>query len=301
MGKRRTHEEYVSDVAKIHSNIEVVGEFVNINTKILHRCKIDGHEWNPYPSSILQGTGCPECARRRRARSHEEYVRLLFEVNSNIESVEAYVNSVTPILHRCKIDGCIWPVAPGDALRGHGCPKCGGVYRKNTEEYCAEVCLMRDDIDVVGDYINKRTPIAHQCKKCGCIWLARPNNILNGTRCPECCNVSRGENEIKKYLLENHISLVHQCKFDNCRDVNLLPFDFFLPEYNLCIEYDGVQHFEPVDVFGGEEGLRYTQRHDAIKNNFCATNKIDLLRIRYDQNIYNTLKEFLCKKYNLII
>lgn len=59
--RKKTHEEYVLEVAEKYSTIEVVGSYINKRTKILHRCKIDGHEWLSTPEYILKGYGCPKC------------------------------------------------------------------------------------------------------------------------------------------------------------------------------------------------------------------------------------------------
>lgn len=67
------------------------------------------------------------------------------------------------------------------------------------------------------------------------------------------------------------------------KDKKVLPFDFYLPTHNLCIEYDGLQHFEAVEFWGGSENLKYIQKHDQIKNNFCKINNIKLIRIKYNR------------------
>lgn len=104
------------------------------------------------------------------------------------------------------------------------------------------------------------------------------------------CSKSHGERSITKWLEDNTIEFIPQYRFDNCRDVEPLPFDFYLPEHNICIEYDGEQHFKPVN-FGGVSDERAminfnkTQEHDAIKNNYCKHNNIMLVRISYlDKN-----------------
>ena len=75
----------------------------------------------------------------------------------------------------------------------------------------------------------------------------------------------------------------------------MLPFDFYLPQYNLIIEYDGEQHFKPISVFGGEDAFWTTVTHDAIKNQYCEDNDIDLLRIPYWEfdNIEKLIKDKL--------
>lgn len=71
--------------------------------------------------------------------------------------------------------------------------------------------------------------------------------------------------------------------FDDCKDVQLLRFDFYLPHLMSIIEFDGKQHFEPVEHWGGQETLANIQRRDAFKNAYCATNNIRLLRIKYTE------------------
>ena len=70
-------------------------------------------------------------------------------------------------------------------------------------------------------------------------------------------------------------------KFDDCRNKNPLPFDFYLPNYNICIEFDGRQHYLPIFYFGGEKMLNYTKNNDNIKNEYCLNNNIKLVRIPY--------------------
>lgn len=64
MARRKTQEEYVAEASIVNPNIEVLGRYINSNTKILHRCKIDGYEWNAYPTHILSGHGCPVCVNK---------------------------------------------------------------------------------------------------------------------------------------------------------------------------------------------------------------------------------------------
>ena len=64
MARMKTQEEYVYQSSVVNPNIEVLGKYINSNTKILHRCKIDGYEWNAYPTHILRGHGCPVCSNK---------------------------------------------------------------------------------------------------------------------------------------------------------------------------------------------------------------------------------------------
>lgn len=64
MKQKKTHEQYVKEVAKLHPNIEVLEKYKNAKTKILYKCKLDGHEWHKTPDHVLRGQGCPVCAGR---------------------------------------------------------------------------------------------------------------------------------------------------------------------------------------------------------------------------------------------
>ena len=87
--------------------------------------------------------------------------------------------------------------------------------------------------------------------------------------------------KIEQLLQELNIEYEKEKIFKECKDNLNLRFDFFLPKYNICIEYDGEQHFKPIKYWGGEEGLRNRQNKDKIKNNYCKENNIQLIRLNY--------------------
>jgi very-short-patch-repair endonuclease len=149
-------------------------------------------------------------------------------------------------------------------------------------------------------YINRTTKMIITCPKHG-DFEQKPGVHLKGSGCPV-CNESRGESSIRKYLNINKIDFKTQKTFKGCQYVSLLKFDFYLPNHNICIEFDGIQHFEAFEFFGGEEALLKNMERDAIKNQYCTDNNIKLLRIEYDQigDIENILKKnLLYKKENL--
>ena len=91
-----------------------------------------------------------------------------------------------------------------------------------------------------------------------------------------------------------------QYRFNDCRKHIPLPFDFFLPKQNLCIEYDGEGHYIPINrnynnEKSAEDILNDIKDRDNIKTTYCCINHIDLLRIPYWEfnNIENILKNKL--------
>lgn len=164
--------------------------------------------------------------------------------------------------------------------------------RRTQEQYIEDVHSVNPYIDVVGEYIDNMTPISHKCKIDGNIWTARPNDILNGKGCPQ-CNESHGERCVRLWLDNLGVSYVREKTFDDCRNIKPLPFDFYLPDYNICIEYQGRQHYEPVDYFGGEEQFKAQQHNDNIKKEYCDSNNIKLLCIPYYEDVDEQLNNFL--------
>jgi hypothetical protein len=123
--------------------------------------------------------------------------------------------------------------------------------------------------------------------RCDCgNFIERTTNELTTNKvssCPNCHLKSRGEYLIKTALDTLKINYECQKIFQDCKDIKALPFDFYLPEYNCCIEYDGLTHYKP-NVYGSwntPENVLNTQKHDAIKTAFCKNNNITLIRIPY--------------------
>jgi very-short-patch-repair endonuclease len=141
------------------------------------------------------------------------------------------------------------------------------------------------------DFIDGQHPIKIKCNNVH-IYETNIHSFISGNRCTV-CNNSHGENYILSLLEKMEIEYKHQHRFDDCRNIRPLPFDFYLPNHNVCIEFDGRQHYEPIDAFGGVEEYKITKKRDEIKNNYCEDNNIKLIRIPY-WNIKNA-KEILIK------
>lgn len=213
-----------------------------------------------------------------------------------------YIKYHEHIQCQCKIDNYIWNPCPADLLQGKGCPKCalrinGQKLRLSNEDFVKNFSKVESDLTLLEEYKKQTEKILVKCNRCGYEWLMLPRNILKGRSCPKCKH-STGERKIEKFLDQKHITYETQKTFENCKHIFLLRYDFYLPNYNVCIEFDGEQHFSPKEVFGGEEAFLKTQYRDNIKNEYCEQNNIKLLRIPYwdIDNIDNILTDFLFKK-----
>ncbi len=99
------------------------------------------------------------------------------------------------------------------------------------------------------------------------------------------CKLSKGELKIINILSNRNIEFKSQYKFEK---LNLV-FDFYILHLNLAIEYDGIQHFKPINYFGGQKAFESQTKRDNQKDEYCKKNNIHLLRIPYAQDIEKLL------------
>lgn len=175
-----------------------------------------------------------------------------------------------------------------------GCPKCAKNIKLTIDEIINRSNIIHNYKYLILDqeYINNRTKITIKCKTCDKTFKQSVDDHLRGKIGCYCVIKSRGENTIKNFLLKQNINFENQKRFDDCRNILTLPFDFYLFKYNLLIEFDGRQHFNINTKFYTSEIIK----NDSIKTNFCTKNNINLLRIKYDENIEEKIKNYLYEK-----
>lgn len=243
------------------------------------------------PEALKAGHGeCPTCRVQDYSgitKTHEAFVSELEDLYGKAYlTLDYYQGAYKKLTLKHLTCGYEFKAIPHNLLRGHGCPRCGITLRANKQrksqlQFESEVKDMYgDDYTVVGEYKSDGQKIEMRHNYCKNTWMVTPNNILRGRECPYCAN-SLGENYIERFLNQAEIQHVRQKRFSDCADKYPLPFDFYLPSYNLLIEYDGEQHYKPIRHFGGEKAFQIRHKHDLIKNNYCEDNGINLLRIPY--------------------
>lgn len=141
-------------------------------------------------------------------------------------------------------------------------------------------------------YENQRAMWNCYCMLCNSEFVSSGHDILAGDVKSCGCGKSNPERIIMNYLQQQKINFVHQKKFIGCKNKRSLPFDFYLPDYNLAIEYDGELHYMETTL---KNNLERTKKYDAIKTKYCEENDIILLRIPYweKDNIESILSEWL--------
>ena len=230
-----------------------------------------------------------------------------------LNSQKLDVKSIDEFMNKNKID---YKIENGYVLMN--CKKCNEFIKRRwcviklskNPFYCescakgvSNICtLNKDIINQKLDDLNSKTTCVESgifgwksivSFKCDCnnIFKRKPNTVISMKmwRCNECSNkISKGEKYIIDYLAENNIEFEYQKKFDDCKHINHLIFDFYLPETNTIIEYDGEFHYR--DVHGG---LEIQKIRDSIKNEYCYKNNIKLIRIPFYK--FNEIEDILNK------
>ena len=281
--------EKMQEIAKEKKGECLSNIYFNNITKLLWKCN-KGHIWSTTPSIIKNGSWCPVCAGKRQL-SIEEMQEIAIKRNGKCLT-KTYINCETKLTWKCS-EGHTWQATPHMIKMGHWCPICAKLQLSTIEEM-HKIANNFGGECLNNYYINGRTKLTWKCNE-GHIWEAIPESIKNGSWCP-ICKESKGEKAIKKFLEKNKIIFEREKRFNNCKNNKKLPFDFYLPEYNILVEYDGKQHNEPVN-FGGCSNEQAQKIHlkliqnDAIKNNYCINNNIQLIRIPHTiKNVEEYLK-----------
>ena len=267
--------------------------YINGITEVEIICPLHG-VFKQVPKTHLSGHGCPECGEIRRhnkLRYNEEIFIKKANKKHNLEydySLVDYIDSETKVKIICKKHG-IFEQKPNNHIQGQKCPKCQNNLKSTIEIFINKANVIHSNKYKYpsNDYINNKIEVDIKCPIHG-IFSQRPDVHLQGQGCPY-CNESKGEKLIKKILENNNINFNIQKRFKDCKYIKPLPFDFYLYEKNICIEYDGIQHFEPREIFGGTETFIEQQKRDLIKTNYCKNNNINLIRISYLDNIQDKL------------
>lgn len=294
-----TTEQYIEKAKKVYGDkydYSLV-DYINSKNKIKLICSIHGI-FPKYPFEFLAGHGCQKCSKTYRYNT-DEYIEKAIQVHGTKYdySETVYINNKLNVKVICPDHGEFFPNA-SHHIRGVKCMDCAREIINNAKRFTLEQFInlavarhgSKYDYSLV-EYINIDTNITIICSKHG-QFPQTPYSHIRGAGCSR-CKESKGERKVVVCLENLKIDFITQKKFKDCKKINCLPFDFYLPNFNLLIEYDGRQHFEIVEFFGGEKGYLERVENDKIKNNFCKENNIPLLRIKYNENVKDKLTNWL--------
>lgn len=279
MSRKKTHEEYIAEVAKINPNIEVIGIYINAHERIEHRCLVCGRTWFTKPCGILLGYGCAKCAGILQY-TQEEYELRVGEVNSNIEVLGQYINMNQKILHKCKICGHEWETKPSDIVKGHGCPICSGKTIGKPPEYKNSIwaSIYRDYFEkyMTEEQMKSYMPNSHKkinviCPDCGRLKKISPNTLYeNGLGCICGDGISYPNKFVYSVLNQLNIEMVIEYKPSWSTGKQ---YDIYIPKINCIIENHGNQHYKDAfTTFGATYEVE--KQNDNYKENLAKINGI---------------------------
>lgn len=184
---------------------------------------------------------------------------------------------------------------------GKGCPYCSGNGRVTTEVFVNRSNKIHNSLYDYSktQYHKSEEKVCIVCKKHGEYWML-PGNHISGQGCPSCKSPT-GEKILWDILVKNNITfLTRYNKFEDCRNPKTgykLIFDAYIPEYNICVEIDGPQHFRISfkNFHLTEKQFDDIEFRDEVKNKYCRDNKITLIRISYKEfsKMEDILKTYL--------
>lgn len=297
MGKKYSFEE----VLKTFNDKDYVllsKEYINCKEKLQYICvshKDKGVQIISF-DSIKGGHGCTFCGIEKcnsvpkGNRTKEETIIKHFSTLLDVEYISYYFKKGRLVVkYRCRIhpeDGVLEMAYNNIKRSKFLCKSCRNESVKK-KTFTQDMKSLNANIDIVSEYKNENFPIKCRCNKCKNTWKVAPRSLIDHPTCPKCrCAVSRSETLLVDILNNNNIKYVCQKRFKDCKDKRALPFDFYLTDWNVLIEYQGEQHYRPIRRGNMSEAqakasLQITQEHDSIKYEYCKKNNIPLICVPY--------------------
>lgn len=295
--KRLTTKEIDKRIKELtNGEYLLIGDYVNSGTKILIKHTLCENTYEVTWNSFQSGCRCPKCGGNDRLNNKEIDKKMFELVGNEYIRIGNYVNSRTKVLIKHNLCQNEYEVRWNSFQQGIRCPKCSGKEKLNNKEIDKRIFeLTKNEYVRIGYYLDANTKMSIKHNLCQNQYEVTWGHFKQGIRCPK-CNESKGEKEVSDILNSLNIKYTAQKRFPECKYKRNLPFDFYVhnKKSKLLIEFDGRQHFESVEIFGGEEGFQLTQLRDQIKNNFALSKNIPLLRIPYTEQ--DNIKSILTNK-----
>ena len=306
MPKKRTREDFINIANKIHGNKYDYNksEYVDSDTKLCITCPEHGDFWMTPRNHINMKQGCKFCSHQSYSSNDEEFIKKANKVHGNKYDYSKvnYKNNKEKICIICETHGEFY-VRPDNHLHGSGCPKCA-CERTHVQQKWTTEKFINEAIKINGNqydyskvvYNGTTQKVCIICPKHGDFWVT-PTNHLRGHGCPV-CKQSKMEIDIKQLLIDNNINFEQQKTWEWLVYKSNLKVDFYLPDYNVVIECQGQQHFEPVEFFGGKCAFEDTIKRDSIKKEICEQHGIKVILYSsckkiFQKNIVRSKKKLL--------
>ncbi|MDC4245549.1 hypothetical protein [Clostridium perfringens] len=288
MVKRKTHEEFVRDLNKIHGEGVYIPleNYINSSKKIKVRHSSCGYEWRVIPNSLLRGIGCPKCGERKRIKNktkdHKEFIKEIKEkYGDEYEILGEYKGNKRKLLvkHNCiSCNNYKWEIIPNSLLRGRGCPVCAnkkvilGVNTIwDTDRWMINLGISEENAKRYSRCSNKKITV--KCPDCG---REKEMVISNLYNCKSIfCSCGDGKSYPEKFIF----NLLKQLDIDF--EIEYKPkwienkrYDFHISNSSCIIETHGEQHYDGNFISLGGRSLKQEQLNDKYKKETALKNGI---------------------------
>ena len=300
MATKLTTQEFAEKAKKVHKDRYDYSKvnYVNSKQKVCIVCPKHGEFWQT-PNSHLLGKGCPKCAVKNKPQCNpkttEQFIEEAKKVHNSFYSYPrtSYVTAGTKVIITCPIHGD-FEQTPNSHLNGQGCPKCAhkGI---NTEEFIQRSKQIHGNMYDYSKtvYVNSHSPVTITCPIHGDFEQRPCDHIHQKQGCPK-CSLSKGELQVAQILNDLGINYTQQYAFEFNNRKFYIDFSFYLNGKFYFVEYNGRQHYIPVDYFGGKLAFDKQIKRDQEVRDYCKKFSINLIELRYDdKDIKNTILQAL--------
>jgi len=270
--------------------------YLNNNTNIIITCPDHG-DFKQTPNNHFEGKGCNACGRlstiSKQRYDISEFIQkanIVHDHYYNYSKVQ-YDGAFTKVRIICPKHGEFMQ-SPGGHLNGKRCSKCANKaaalkITRTKKEFVTQANEVHGNLYDYSNvkYKNNLSKVTIICVKHGS-FSQTPKDHLAGCGCP-LCKESRGEKNVRLWLERNNIKFLVQWGDHDCiLNFRVARFDFYLPDFEMLIEFDGVQHFEPVR-FGGMSDKKAREHYerqkivDELKDAWAAKNNFKMVRVSY--------------------
>lgn len=287
---RRVHGEKF-DYSKV--------DFVNSNINVEIVCPHHGSFWQGLGQHVLRTFGCPECSRKADKLTQSDFEKKAKEIHGDAYdySKTVFVECASKLTITCKKHGDFIQRAQSH-LSGNGCKKCFMERnRGSTEAFIDEAKKIHGnkyDYSRV-KYTGNKNLVEIICPIHGSFWQ-KPNSHISSKNGCRFCSDSKGEREVEHFLKRYGIKYI--------REYRILPhlyrYDFYLPDFDIYIEFNGVQHYFPVETFGGVKAFEKVKENDKIKRNIVQSKGGFFITITYRSLTNDTVEKDLIRELRQI-
>lgn len=302
------HPEIAEEYDEAKNGRDALSEFPQSNSKrwwICQKYQLEPNRWKQSPNSRLRhgGASCPYCSGKKLAAHGENSLAALHPElalswsNKNRKSSGEVVHASSKKFYwDCPTCDSAYKMSIRHRSYGHACPYCAGKATNETNnlKYThPEIAMewhpeLNDDIKPTDVLPGSTAKVFWQCKKNPeHIWLATVNNRTkphSATGCPA-CSATTLQGESRMYDI-----IVQETSFKPTRQVSpewlgRQHLDVYIEELALAFEYNGEQHYRPIEFFGGQDQFDRQRELDSRKQKLCDENGVSLVVIPFDMSL----------------